>query len=38
MEWKGRDEGPHAISLMGRISTNAKRTFVFMGMERILSN
>jgi len=38
MEWQGRHEGPHVIPSMERIPTNAKRPFVFIGMERILSN
>jgi len=33
MEWQGKHEGPHVISLMERIPTNAKRTFIFMGRE-----
>jgi len=38
MEWQGRHEDPHFILSMERTPTNAKRPFLFMGMERILSN
>jgi len=34
MEGQRRHEGPHVIPSMERIPTNAKTTFIFMGMER----
>jgi len=38
MEWQGMHEDLHVIPLRERILTKAKKPFVFMGMEMILSN